>query len=271
MTTEQDAYRVAIGAYVLGGLEPQEASELEAHIDTCADCQRELAEFTETAEQLALLPADLVAEALQDPPAAGPPAAGPSPAGPSPVRPSPAGPSLAGPSPAGPSPADDLVLQRALREVRAQRLGARRRQMLAVAAAVVALVAAPLITAVVLGGENNGGPVTAAPSSPTAQIGRTIQASDRATGVSGAATLSAVAWGTRLQAKFTGEPRGATCVLFVVSRSGERQVAGNWRVTDAAADGAGTTIQGSVSLPATDIARLEMQTSTGRRLLTIDA
>jgi len=237
MTTEQD-YRVAIGAYVLGGLEPQEATELEAHLDSCAECQRELAEFTETAAQLALVPPDLLAEALEDEQL--------------------------------PTAADDLVLQRTLREVRAQRAGGRRRRVLAVAAAAAALVAAPVITAVAVGGGNGGEPV-AAPPSATSVPGRTVQASDAATGVSGVATLSTAPWGTKLQAKFTGEPRGAKCVLSVVSTSGERQVAGNWTVTDAAAGGAGTNIQGSVSIPATDIARLEVATSTGRRLLTIDA
>lgn len=236
MTTEQD-YRVAIGAYVLGGLEPQEAIELEAHLDSCAECQRELAEFTETAAQLALVPPDLLAEALEDPQV---------------------------------PPADDLVLQRTLHQVRAQRAGARRRRQLAVAAAAAVLVAAPVITAVAVGGGNAGKPV-AGPSPATTVPGRTIQASDAATRVSGVATLSAAPWGTKLQAKFTGEPRGAKCVLSVVSTSGERQVAGNWTVTDAAASGGGTNIQGSVSIPTTDIARLEVATSTGRRLLTIDA
>jgi anti-sigma factor RsiW len=237
MTTEQD-YRVAIGAYVLGGLEPQEAGELEVHLDSCAECQRELAEFTETAGQLSLVPPDLLAEALADQPL--------------------------------PITADDLVLQRTLHEVRAQRTGERRRRVLAVAAAAAALVAAPVITAVAVGGGNGGEPVAAPPAATTVP-GRTVQASDAATGVSGVATLSAAPWGTKLQAKFTGEPRGATCVLSVVSRSGERQVAGNWTVPDAAAAGAGTNISGSLSIPATDIARLEVRTSTGRRLLTIDA
>jgi len=234
MTTEQD-YRVAIGAYVLGGLEPQEVSELEAHIETCPECQQELAEFTETAAQLSLVPPELLAEALDDQPA-----------------------------PSDQDPADELVLQRALREIRIERTGARRRRVLAIAAAVAALVAAPVITAVVVGG--NGGQQIAQPSAST---GRTVQGRDPATGVSGVATLAAASWGTKLQAKFTDEPRGATCKMVVVSTSNERQIAGNWTVTDTAAAGAGTNVQGSVSIPTTDIARLEVWTAAGQRLLTI--
>jgi len=238
MTTEQD-YRVAIGAYVLGGLEPQEVSELEAHIDTCPECQRELAEFTETAAQLSLVPPELLAEALGDQPV-----------------------------PPDQDPADDLVLQRALREIRTERTGARRRRVLTIAAAVVALVAAPVITAVVVGG-NGGGQQIAQPPASTVLTGSTVQGRDPATGVSGAATLAAASWGTKVQAKFTHEPRGEKCKLVVVSTSGERQIAGNWTVTDTAAAGAGTNVQGSVSVPTTDIARLEVWTAAGQRLLTI--
>jgi hypothetical protein len=241
MTTEQDYYRISIGAYVLGGLEPQEASDLEAHIATCPECQQELAEFTETAAHLSLVPPELLAEALH-----------------------------AQPAPLDQDPADELVLQRALREIRTERAGARRRRVLAVAAAVAALVAAPVITAVVVGGGDSGQQI-AQPPAPTAPASRTVQGRDPATGVSGVATLAAAPWGTKLQAKFTGEPRGAKCRLVVVSTSGERQVAGNWTVTETAAAGAGTNIQGSLSIPTTDIARLEVWTATGEQLLTVTA
>jgi anti-sigma factor RsiW len=239
MTTEQD-YRVAIGAYVLGGLEPHEAIELEAHLGGCPDCQQELAEFSDTAAQLALVPRDLLAQALEG---------------------------HAAPAPAGPT--DDLLLQRTLRQVRAEQTGSRRRRWLAVAAAVCALVAAPVITAVAVSNGDGGQTIASAPT-PSVAAGRTVQASDAATGVSGVATLSSAPWGTKLQAKFTGEPHGATCQLLVISKAGERQVAGTWVVTDAAAT-AGTNIQGSVSIKDTDIARLEVRTTTGQQLLTITA
>jgi anti-sigma factor RsiW len=246
MTTEQD-YRVAIGAYVLGGLQPEEAAELEGHLDDCPDCQRELAELTDTAAQLALVPPELVAETLAE--------------------------GLTAPFPAGPAPrggTDDLILQRTLRDIRAERVAARRRRTLAVAAGLVALVAAPVITAVALGGGTGGTPVAQPPAS-TAPAGTVIQASDSATGVSGVATLVSAPWGTKLQARFTGEPKGETCRLFVVSSSGEREIAANWIVTAVAANGAGTNVQGSVSIPKTGIDYLRVQTATGRTLLTIDA
>jgi anti-sigma factor RsiW len=237
---EQD-YRVAVAAYALGGLEPQEASELEAHLDTCPDCQRELFEFSETAAQLALVPPELVAEAFGDDAALT----------------------------HGDVAADDgdLVLQRTLRQVRAERTGARRRRVLAIAAALVVLVAAPVITALA---EHGNGTRQAAAPPPTAAApaGHTVRASDPATGLTGVATLVGAPWGTKLQAKFTGEPRGEKCQLFVVSRTGEREVAANWAVT-AAETAAGTNLQGSVSIPVRDIAELDVQTSTGRHLLTM--
>jgi anti-sigma factor RsiW len=245
MTTEQD-YRVAIGAYVLGGLQPDEATELENHLDGCPDCQRELAEFTDTAAQLAMVPPELLVETLSQQP---PPWQAPA---------------------AHRAQADDLILQRTLREIRAERTGARRRRVLAVAAGLVALVAAPVITAVAVDGGSGGTTVAQPPPASTAPAGEVVQGSDRATGVSGRATLAAAPWGTKLQAMFTGEPRGEKCHLFVVSTSGERQVAANWTVTAAAAAGAGTNVQGSVSIPKADIARLEVRTFAGRQLLTIN-
>ncbi len=219
-------------------------------MDSCPECQEELAEFSETAAQLALVPRDLLAEALEG----------------QPVR---AVPAVATAAPPAAAPADELVLQRTLRQLRAERTGVQRRRVLAVAAAAAALVAGPVITAAVVSGDR-GQPI-AGPAVPTAPAGRTVQGSDSATGLAGAAQLTAAPWGTKLQAKFTGEPRGATCQLFVVSTSGDRQLAGTWTVTDDAAGGSGTNIQGSVSIKDTDIARLEVQTSTGRQLLSIDA
>jgi len=60
-----DEIRPQLGAYVLGGLEPEEAAEVREHLAHCPDCAREHAE-------LAVLPAklDLIEapeEALQRP------------------------------------------------------------------------------------------------------------------------------------------------------------------------------------------------------------
>ena len=35
--------RIALGAYVLGALEPAEGAEIEAHLADCAGCREELA------------------------------------------------------------------------------------------------------------------------------------------------------------------------------------------------------------------------------------
>ena len=47
-----DEIRPQLGAYVLGGLEPEEAAEVREHLERCPDCAREHAE-------LAVLPAKL--------------------------------------------------------------------------------------------------------------------------------------------------------------------------------------------------------------------
>ncbi|WP_281445365.1 zf-HC2 domain-containing protein, partial [Paenarthrobacter nicotinovorans] len=48
-----------LGAYLLGGLEPGEARTFEEHLESCADCRREL-------EELASLPALLDAVPAAD-------------------------------------------------------------------------------------------------------------------------------------------------------------------------------------------------------------
>jgi hypothetical protein len=48
-----DLFREQLAAYALGALDPQEATELEAHLPTCAACRAELAQFEEIVPALA--------------------------------------------------------------------------------------------------------------------------------------------------------------------------------------------------------------------------
>lgn len=49
---EHEALRIGLGAYVLGGLEPDEVTRLEVHLASCADCRGELDELRPTAALL---------------------------------------------------------------------------------------------------------------------------------------------------------------------------------------------------------------------------
>ncbi|MDR7083484.1 putative anti-sigma-YlaC factor YlaD [Arthrobacter ginsengisoli] len=110
-----------LGAYLLGGLEPDEAAAFEQHLGSCADCRREL-------DELASLPALLDALPVPDAVALG---------------------AVAVRDPAPPVPAPAAVPQRMLDELSARRRKARRRWTAALAAAAAAcltlgILAAPL-------------------------------------------------------------------------------------------------------------------------------
>ena len=60
-----DEIRPQLGAYVLGGLEPEEEREVREHLAHCPDCAREYAELAELPAKLDLIEAP--DEALQRP------------------------------------------------------------------------------------------------------------------------------------------------------------------------------------------------------------
>ena len=65
-----DHVRASLGAYVLGHLEPAEATAIRAHLDGCSACRAEAAALTPVAEMLALAdPARVGAPAEPGPPA----------------------------------------------------------------------------------------------------------------------------------------------------------------------------------------------------------
>ncbi|OLF12217.1 hypothetical protein BLA60_09505 [Actinophytocola xinjiangensis] len=118
--------RSVLGAYALGALDPAEERAVHAHVSTCQECQRELAEFVDLRAALDQVPP----EAFLD----------------------------------GPPDGGDLLLRNTLRRVRAEETPAPRRRggLIAVAAAVVAAVA--LGGGIVIGRATAPEPATALPA-----------------------------------------------------------------------------------------------------------
>lgn len=193
-----------LSAHVLGLLDRERAREVERHLAACAPCRVEWEELRAMADVLDEQPPEAFLE--------------------------------------GP-PDGDLVLARALRQVRSEETARRRRRRLtAVAAAVVAV-------AVVLGGGFAVGRATAPP--PTVQAltpsGETLQG----TGTGGAtlrATVVPVNRWVKLSAAIAGMPAGLRCSIVVVDRSGHEWTAGSW-ITG----GKGGTLDGAVAVPAEDV------------------
>ncbi|GLW22254.1 hypothetical protein DI270_002990 [Microbispora triticiradicis] len=65
MTCEE--VRISLGVYVLGALDAEEAAEVEAHLETCAECRAELAALSGLPPLLALVSAEDVERAAAPP------------------------------------------------------------------------------------------------------------------------------------------------------------------------------------------------------------
>lgn len=156
-----------------------------------------------------------------------------------------------------PSPPDGL-LDRLLAEVGRERTrDLRRRRVLAAAAAVVVLAAGGTAAGLTM----SSSPPAQHPVAATA----TVSASDPRTHVAASAELWRKSWGTQVSLQLSGVPAGEHCSLVAVARDGHREVAGSWQ-----ASYQGTAqLTGAVSIAPADLARLEIVTFSGQRLVVL--
>jgi Putative zinc-finger len=228
-----------LAAYALHALDPDEARTVDAHVAGCDECRAELAELTALEAALGEVPP----EAFLD----------------------------------GPPDGGDLMLQRTLRQVRAERAAvvARDRgpRRLLAAAAVVGLVGAALAGGTLIG--RGTAPAPQAGGTPSATVTtpagtRTLSGTDATTGVTLAATvLPAPGW-VRVHVKVSGVPAGTPCLIQVVPRSGAPVTAGSWLVSPQGAKN-GTTLDGAAMVAPADIASVDIVTADGKKLVSVPA
>ncbi|MFI8179369.1 zf-HC2 domain-containing protein [Actinacidiphila glaucinigra] len=224
MSTRERHDDEALTARVLGTLNEEEARAVDEHAASCGPCGTGLGELRALARALGGVPP----EAFLD----GPPEGG------------------------------DLLLQRTLRQVRAESAGARRGRR-AAAAVAAAVAAAALLQGGVLSEEHRAGraarpPVAAPPPGPV----RTASGADPSTGARLTVRLTpATAW-VRLQARVGGIPAGEHCLLVVVARDGARQIAGSWVVAPAG-EGRGVSVDGSAAVAWDEVAAVVVETADG--------
>lgn len=214
-----------IGAYALGGLTAAERAEVDEHVAGCDACRAELAELLQIAARLDEVPAEFFLD--------GPPEGG------------------------------DLLVQRAVGRVRAERRssGTRRRLLTAAAAAVVG---AALVGGGVLAGRGTAPEVPAA-AAPVAGT-RSIEATDPTTGARIEVDVIPAAGWVRLSAEVEGVPAGERCRIVVVGADGQREVAGSWLVS---AKGAaeGTALETFALVAPADVSAVVVETVTGRQFV----
>ncbi len=298
--TEQE-FRISLGAYVLGALEPGETKDVETHLRTCAGCQLEYLELAETLGALGSVPPDITAAGLDGRPASyrpnryaaradgpGPADAGQSDAGqsrPGPNGPDPATPGRAGPGPTGdrrrfdrrapdtahgPAPAGAELAQRRL--ARSARTTRRATWLAAVAVATAAaVVAAVAVSVVVRTGRPGGGEPSPRALSPTAgsaaPANHTVSAVSPSTGVAVIVTLRSQPGGTQVDALVTGKLQpGWKCQMVVWSVGGTPEAGGSMMVTRPTD---GIRLESPVSLPMEQISRIEIQRAGGQPLVSV--
>lgn len=237
------AHPELLGAYVMGVVDPRERADVDTHVAACHRCSGEVAELSIVRRVLDDARHDVVVEHLSF------------------------GEDLAADSG---DPADDLVLQRTLRQVRADTSRRRRSRALAVAAAVIAVGGLTGASGVVVGRATAPDPPTST-AAPPPSPGRVIQATDDETGVSMTARVTAARAWTRLSVSVEGVPPGTTCRLVAVGADGRREAAGSWIVGTPRPGAPRGTVDGSAAIAESQLDSVELLDGEGRRLLSLDA
>ncbi|ONI87720.1 hypothetical protein ALI22I_21220 [Saccharothrix sp. ALI-22-I] len=241
---------VTMGCYALGILDAHERRAVEQHLRGCAGCRAEVADVHRLRLILDELPReDFVAPVIDE--------------------------ELPRPS--------ELVLQRALRQIRSERAGpsleedselgpravpgprtgepqpqpqhaGRRRWPRFVAAAAVATVVAFGAMTMLESGQQ-AETVTAA--------GRAASATETATGIALEADVLPDQSASLVKAKVRGLPVGQRCNLVVVGADGERQIAFSWTTTEKGKVD-GSAVQGRTTFSPQDVKSVVVETAAGQ-------
>ncbi|MCG8922022.1 anti-sigma factor [Lentzea sp. CC55] len=231
MTTQHDPQ--LLGAYVLGALDEQEVREMDQHLASCPDCARELDELRDMEAFLGEVPPEAVLD--------GPPEGG------------------------------DLLLQRTLRQVRAERGGVARRRQFALGAA-AAVVAAVVLGAGVFVGKatspdaNQALPTPTVAPDPTGT--RLATFTDPVTKASMTVKVVPAAGWVRTNMAISGIPEGEKCRIFVVAKDGSRQEAGSWVVSKKGA-AEGTNLDGSALVDPEDVKSVVVENFAGKKFVEV--
>jgi anti-sigma factor RsiW len=210
---------VELGALALGLLPPEQAAAARRHVTGCAMCRREYEELREMTGVLG----DLPPEAFLDGP-----------------------------------PDGDLVLQRTLRQIRAETGVRRRRRLFGTVVAAAAVVAAVAGGGVAIGRAS----VPLVPPPGTA-VGALVLNGTGPDGVTMRTTLGPTGSWVRLTAAVTGIPRGERCRIVVVARNGSREIAGSWVVSATP----GGSVDGSAAVALADVAAVVVQNEAGHEFV----
>ncbi|MFC5268780.1 anti-sigma factor family protein [Kribbella qitaiheensis] len=243
---------VAIGAYVLGALDPAERLELERHLPDCPTCLDALLRFANLPGLLNTLTLEEAVSTAADSDLAGSLALGQEhnllTAAPLDDARTPAPAQVPAPADASGGPVSSRSAGKPRRTI------PRRRALIATAAAICLG-----LTGVLIGRQ------TVTQPAPQAQTSVNWSATDGVGGLDTTARLSNQSWGTDIQLQMKDLNPGQLCKLVVHARSGALETTGWW--TTNYIDQAEVPASTSIALP--DIDRIDVVTAAGRVLTSL--
>jgi hypothetical protein len=233
-----------VGAYALGLLERDDRQAFETHLAGCAQCARELTDFSGLRDLLTGLDGPVELDELDDPPVRRPFSAD----------------------------GDVAVL------LRRRRTAARRRRrgtaILGLAAGIALLAGGITVGAAVAssgGFGNDHGKIPA----DLLVWGVTREATDAKTGVSGIVAMEDKGWGTHLALDITHVKGPLTCELVAVSKTGDQHIVTEWAVPPLGYGEPGAPdhlqVHGGTAFTRAELGHFEIRDQTGGTLLTIPA
>ncbi|RKR86328.1 putative zinc finger protein [Micromonospora pisi] len=227
---------VDIGGYLMETLDPEETRQVEQHLADCAECRAEVESLREWQQALETVPEAMLLD--------GPPEGG------------------------------DLLLQRTLRQIRAESGGRRTRRNTLMSSAAVVVVAAAISAGVVVGRASDDGASQALPTpSPTVATAapdtRFATADDATTGARITVALEPAPGWVRINAAVSGIPAGEPCKLLVIGKDGTEVLAGSWVVSQKG-EAEGTTLDGSALIDPANVARVEVENVAGKKFTSVE-
>jgi hypothetical protein len=212
--------RVDLGAYAFGLLDAASARAVDVRLAACPPCRAEMEGLLRMTDLLGDQPPELF---------------------------------LDGP------PDGDLVLRRAVRQVRAESGRRRLRRRIG------ATVAAAAVAAGVLGGGVAIGRAIGAPPAPVPVAGSVDLSGTGPGGVTMHVSVRPAHDWVRLTGTFTNIPAGQRCLLLVTDKAGHTEVAGSWVVPPTTDQG--VTLDGSAAVALADIASVEVRNEQGKEFV----
>jgi hypothetical protein len=236
VATDHDPEALALLA--LGTPNESYEAAVGSHLADCERCRQELSQLREITEALGDVPPEMFLD--------GPPEGG------------------------------DLLVQRALTQIRREQHDRGRLRRLATIAVAASAVLLALAGGLLVGLKQGQQTVVASPEAtatataaqPQPPGTKVASHTDAVTGAKMTVRIvPAIGW-VRLNAAVTGIPAGERCRIWVIAADGRREQAGSWRVSEIGAS-QGTTLDAVAAVPLERVAAVEVDNFAGHKFVTV--